>query len=626
MLSALICALLSVSSTGVGVNKVTVIKNIYTKEISSNKRVLMPHPKNFFVPVFMDIGYQVQVDLKFSEVGSKTYRDFDYRPEYSVNDFGGFSISVGLDTPKMDSAVDDYMNTVGQFAGDLSDTAYQYWASVAVDPFPKVNGIVSGYNLQYKPMQDAKKDGWTSMKVEHKVADFYGDASLYRITRLAGEAEKKELVSNYEIPYGRYYLPEKPVTNFYSDRNEWGMHYTGFLDKIGGIEFTSEYSEKIGFGGLPIPRLSLNYDFRKDNTTNPNKYLTDSAGSFGAGTADNIITRSGLDRLQILGMMQHAAAKGDSMNALNFPGDPDKLGPVTCGSEVVFPPGTFWIPDKPGYQTMMNFTNFKHNFEPSLSVNGSVAFSEMRSHCLNMDRKEPDKNVSYFPYVTPDPILRELARIAEASRFRGPWEQARTWIYTDKASLEQINKRLFPGVSHGQYVNGLWDVTRLGGFSERELKDKKLFDPVLLSGAGASDEAMMWFTTHMAMNFGRDVRSWLERNPSELREMASSSAKDTEKSHVIRLLKVLLGTRNLDARMGALGFLSKLQTGREVLRDQIGSLRMSLYSNDVKEVELALQVSEMYHSKPPKDAILYLAKNGKSDQIKELANRLRSRI
>ena len=626
MLSTLICALLSVSNTGVGVNKVTVIKNIYTKEISSNRRVLIPHPKNFFMPVFMDIDYQVQVDLKFSEVGSKTYRDFDYRPEYAVNDFGGFSISIGLDTSTMDNAVDDYMNTVGQFADDISDTAYQHWASVAVDPFPKVSGIVSGYNLQYKPMENVKKDGWTSMKAGYKVADFYGDASLYRITKFPGEAEKKELVSNYEIPYGRYYLPEKPATNFFSDRNEWGMHYTGFLDKIGGIEFTSEYADKIGFGGLPIPRLSLNYDFRKDNITNPNKYLTDSAGSFGAGTADSIITRSGLDRLQILGMMQHAAAKGDSMNALNFPGDPDKLGPVACGSEVVFPPGTFWIPDKPGYQTMMNFTNFKYNFEPSLSVDGTVISSEMRSHCLNMDRKEPDKNVSYFPYVTPDPILRELARIAEASRFRGPWEQARTWIYTDKTSLDQINKRLFPGVSHGQYVNGLWDVTRLGGFSERELKDKKLFDPVLLSGAGASDEAMMWFTTHLAMNLGRDVRTWLERNPSELREMASSSAKDTEKSHIIRVMKVLLGTRNLDARMGALVFLSKLQAGREVLRDQIGSLRMSLYSNDVKEVELALQVSEMYHSKPPKDAILYLSKNGKNEQIKERANRLKSRI
>lgn len=391
---------------------------------------------------------------------------------------------------------------------------------------------------------------------------------------------------------------------------------TGAVPRLGGLTFTDEYAGKLGRPDIWLPRLGLRYDVRNGDPVSAAQYVRDVGRSLGENEVNRLVGASGLELPQVYGMLQSAGARGDDMNRLRFPGDPEGLGDIDCGSEFDAPIGTMWVPSQPGYQTMMNFTPLQFRFEPSLSEGGVVLTAEMQTHCLSMSKKEPDAGVAYFPYAPSDTMLPALGRIANASRFRGPWDQARTWIYTDKASMEEINKRLFPPVSASQYVNGLWDVVRLGGFGERELKNRTIFTPNLLLCVTSRDEAVAWLVAHLSSNFARETGAWLSRAPAELMNLAAGD--DTEKKHLRRLVPALLAQREKETRIGALEFLMKLRSP-DALKDGVGSLRVSLFSEDAKEVELALDVSARYQEKRLVPVIRWLAEKGANEAIRRKA-------
>jgi hypothetical protein len=103
---------------------------------------------------------------------------------------------------------------------------------------------------------------------------------------------------------------------------------------------------------------------------------------------------------------------------------------------------------------------------------------------------------------------------------------------------------------------------------------------------------------HMGEKFGTDVRKYLEGVPGELRAMVTAPRNEFETAQVPRMMTSLLTSVNKDARMGALSFLDKLRDGEKVLKDKVGDLSSSLYSDDTKEVELAKKVAARYVSPP----------------------------
>ena len=368
---------------------------------------------------------------------------------------------------------------------------------------------------------------------------------------------------------------------------------------LGGLQFSDSYAELLGTRYVTTPRLELGYELSSGKKTVTARQYRDDVISRLPESRRNFYDLVELSPKVVTDMLDSTAGQGTSMNSLQIPGDPGELGMPQCGSEMRFPVGTAWIPDRAGYQSMTNINPVSINFAIEASLDGGlVTVQDVRMHCLNMALKEPAAGVRYFPYMSNDEVMEGLAKIAGDSRFRGPWDQVRTWIYTDKVGLTDANKRISPPVTEGQYANGLFDVFRLGGLNAKDLLNKKLFEPILLASPGTNDKAFKWLSMHMGEKFGAGVRKYLEAVPEELKTMVTAPRSEFESAQVPRMMTTLLISVNKDARMGALSFLDKLRDGEKVLKDQVGDLSSSLYSDDAKEVELAKKVAARYVTPP----------------------------
>ena len=458
------------------------------------------------------------------------------------------------------------------------------------------------------PNNGIKPGGWTIRDYGYNL--YYTDLhiQLYKAVKAAGQKEWTETKVGQERFYDlwEYRIPipmfdEKFIPDRNTDTNTMHIGYT-LPDGFGGVQFSDEHASLLGLGGTTLPRLSLSYDITgKGLVTSAATYRKEVLNTLPKRLND-FVNITGLGANKVDGLLNSVAAQGNSMNSLQVPGDPGSLGVPNCGSRLFMPPGTIWVPDKPGYQVMTSTTPIDVMFALSADVNGGLPmFESGRMHCLNKDLHEPAPGVRYFPYMSNDDVITQLAEIASKSRFRGPWDQVRTWIYTDQVGFDDANARIFPPVSAGQYTNDLFDVFKLGGLDPKSFKSDKIFDPKLLTAATATDAAMKWFSMQIGEQFGKEVRKWMEKMPKELSSMLAAPADDFEKKHLPRLLTSLLGSLDEDTRMGALAFLDKSKGGEGVLKDQVGDFRDSLYSSDKKEVALAKKVAARYLSELPPD-------------------------
>jgi hypothetical protein len=422
----------------------------------------------------------------------------------------------------------------------------------------------------------------------------------------------RTLQRSFEIPFGRFYrVPENPLfkETFFPDTDH--SDFDSWFKDFGGLKFGAKFEPQMGgYKGL---RLPVYYD-RIGKRTNNISYGLEYRRQYGAAYCDDLLKRSGADLPWVNTSLNNAAPQGKDMNALLFPGTPQFDRMPDCGSTYDVPVGSIWIPDKDGYQTLVNIERLTYTF-PSTSIGGPLLQQRFRTNCLDMKLKEPALGVRYFPFLSSDPVMRNLANISGTSRFRGPWDQARTWIYTDRSSMSEINKRLLPGVTPGLYTQGLFDVNKSGGFGPKDFGNAELFTPNLFAGSTVSENGLAWFTSVMAEHHAKPTRQWMERNPPDLVKLLTGDATDI--SHAGRLFSNLLMSPSLDARMGALRFLNANPAAS--LSGKISTPYMSLYSSDPTEVEAALNVAEKLLAEKPTAALRHLAANGKTDAIKKKA-------
>ncbi|HVL39590.1 MAG TPA: Plug domain-containing protein, partial [Fimbriimonadaceae bacterium] len=316
--------------------------------------------------------------------------------------------------------------------------------------------------FSFDPKQGIQSGGFTQWTLSSSYKDLFGIVQVFGVTE--GGQPARTLLGSRQVYLGTYLDPDPPKSQFFPDT----MPNSRLLDTIGGMTLQPKYADMLGTsqilippaGGLPGAAL----------TTNATSYFANTASYYGSEMVNGWVQRSGLQMGQISQMMMGAAAQGSDMNSLTFPGDPGAFANSDCGSNVRFPGGTLWVPDQAGYQTMMNASPFRYQFRGfHASLDGGEIQGQMRTYCLNMELKEPAPGVRYFPYAPTTPVLGALAKIENRSTVRGLYDQARTWIYTDKAPLAEINKRLFPTITPGRYVTSLWEVVRVGGFTTKDL-------------------------------------------------------------------------------------------------------------------------------------------------------------
>lgn len=176
------------------------------------------------------------------------------------------------------------------------------------------------------------------------------------------------------------------------------------------------------------------------------------------------------------------------------------------GVVIYFPGGETFIPDDPDYQEVVTLYGGLVNFDTFRSIpaaNGPAVLgphkAEVPIACLQMNKKQPDSHVHYTLAKQHDPVLRNLALVAEWENVHGPWDQARLWIYKDHATLEKVNNKLMLGVPPGRYMQALYEVMHDGGVDLTQPDYKGLLEPKLVWDAFGNRDSTIWFITTLAL-------------------------------------------------------------------------------------------------------------------------------
>lgn len=258
---------------------------------------------------------------------------------------------------------------------------------------------------------------------------------------------------------------------------------------------------------------------------------------------------------------------------------------------------------------------------------GSV---DARSACIEMNKKEPTSSSVFTLSKQTNSALRDLASITNASRFRGPVDQARVWILTDHATYDQIKDHLIPSPTKGQYLNALYDVAQANGVDIEDPKFKPCFDPSLLVSTTARAEAVEWMVRHLDRTNPGTLSDLAGKYGKEIADTLGAKADDIDIAHVTELVRSLCSCSSAHGRMAGLSLL--LNAVPESRRDSIvskGGLEeviCSTESEDPKEQEKALEVLDVYCHKPSANEVAKLAALGASEQVRAKATELAKKL
>ncbi|MFM9874354.1 MAG: hypothetical protein ACKVQS_12925 [Fimbriimonadaceae bacterium] len=140
----------------------------------------------------------------------------------------------------------------------------------------------------------------------------------------------------------------------------------------------------------------------------------------------------------------------------------------------------------------------------------------VRVACIEMHKKEPHPGVKYNVTSKIDPTLQRLCLLTNFSRNRGSKDQARIWIYTDKATFEEINEVLNPGVTGGQYMSDMLDVEKCSSIDFERSDYKKCLTPGPLTSPFTDTETLEWYIQLLEKVDQKGLTMFLQTKGSEL--------------------------------------------------------------------------------------------------------------
>lgn len=483
--------------------------------------------------------------------------------------------------------------------------------------------------ITINPNLNLQANGWT--KQEYGYQPYSVNLSIeYRKEWTTAAGLQFEPIGTWKYPMGSFYEPiDKPIrTQFFAD----GEPNKELQETMGGVTITSDNNQitQLFFPTIKPNQtegfsLTGNYDFQ--STSIPNFYTGLQQSNF-PGVMDKLLQSGEFTPAELLAIIGMHAPEGEDMNHLFFPLAQQEN---PCNMDMDVPVGTLWLPSNPAYQSMTTGVSYtRHSFNnqhvfASLNYEPTQNPNQMRVLCMNMNKKEPAAGVKYLPYRCQDPVLRELTRRMNDSNFRGVWDQARLWIYTDKATMKQINEKLVSPMGESAYVMAVADVGIAGGLSAQQLLDKQMFTPNLLAGSAAPDYAVSWVAHNLLKNHSKEVAKWLDSSPAGLIELSGSSSEDYDREHLIKVLDYCLRSTSPELRKSALGFVKINAAKIPAAKGKIGDLRISLYTGKEDEVKLALEVmAANMATEKPKQALEHVAKNGPGEANKTMAQTILS--
>ena len=305
----------------------------------------------------------------------------------------------------------------------------------------------------------------------------------------------------------------------------------------------------------------------------------------GPAKADQFLKDVGMGLGDLVNLSNTLAPQGEDMNNLlfNLPENP-------CHGSIDAPAGTMWLPSKPGYQRMMTGVRFHYDLGFAGQVAGVGVPAEilkMRTLCLDMKLKMPEPGVMYFPFRPSDQALYGVGEMMDQSSFRGPWDQARLWLYQSKASLPEINDTLEMRLPPSAYLAALGDLAHLGLVGPEDTKLAKVFDPQLLVASGAPLDTGQWYAKVLEGAQAKALARYLASSPSEYLKLGSDAADKGAIQMFVVQMGTFLASRKAEVRLAALKLLIENEDRLAPVKGKLSGFSVSLSRGDAGEVALA---------------------------------------
>ena len=395
------------------------------------------------------------------------------------------------------------------------------------------------------------------------------------------------------------------------------------VELIGGLRIESSKNNKMAnvASGICFPTINLEYGAPTSPTINTSQYLGELGKELGMNRMTGLMNATGYTPVQFNKLINGFAASGNGMNQLSFSDDPweEFEGYENpCSGKAFYPEGTLWIPSEPGYQPMMSYMPGGYHFLADMEEGYQAGKVSVRTHCLNINLKEPAEHVKYFPFRPSDPVLPKLAALSAASMLKGPWDQARAWIYTDRAAFAEINKRLIPGVSGGHYINGVFDVVGLGGIGRAEFLKSKLLDPSTLGNGFGKPAAVQWYLGQMLDSQDEKMASWLNTKPERLLTMLRDKDRDIS-GQAGMIIAACMGDDNAGVRAAGLALVNSLsKEDMAPINKWSNLIRAGAMNATAAETDQWIALAESGKLAIPREALGFIAVRG-SDSAKAKA-------
>jgi hypothetical protein len=317
---------------------------------------------------------------------------------------------------------------------------------------------------------------------------------------------------------------------------------------------------------------------------------------------------------------------GDGINNINFHVENNSGQDLQL--ETI--PGTICTPNSPKIQIMVIVVRVVimvpagATIEASVNpLGGTAGDFKSRVVCTEINKLPPDEKTTFKLATGKDDALASLCERTAASRLRGPWDQARVWIYMDGASIDEINEHLVPGVSPGRYVTVLHEVETLGGVDLSAAKFRKCFDPKLLAGDNASPEATAWYVQRLAEMNKKGLLDSVRNLTAEWKRVLGGTAEDVQVEHVAAVASGMLQSPAEEVRVAGLKLLAELPAANRAALVKFGALYAlgdSISSKSAAEVDAALDVLSVYRPDGAKAYAAYAAEFGPSEAVQKKAS------
>lgn len=226
----------------------------------------------------------------------------------------------------------------------------------------------------------------------------------------------------------------------------------------------------------------------------------------------------------------------------------------------------------------------------------------VRLQCLNLHKDQPRRSLKYRPVMADSTDIVKLAKFQKRQLIGGPWDQIRTWIYTDHATLEEIGKVMLPPPGEGAYLKAAYQLaTVLPNLDWSRPEFRRCLEPRLIVGNVAGREATRWLVDKLGALDPDGLAEWVGANGGKFAPLWTNVGLAANPKHLADVASALMSSGNPGVRRAGIRFL--LETVPPEKRDLIvrnngcdGLASALVGCSDAEEASLLLDAAEAYRS------------------------------